>query len=98
MPRRGRNRLIFDDPTGSESISGRRKCNEGPALFAAFARYRPRVLTLLLAALVAAPLLLANLTGEFGTRRVPAGSLPTREVARIALGNASNTDRSELDD
>lgn len=64
----------------------------GRRYIAAFARYRPRVLTLLLAAPIAALLLFVNLTGEYGTRRVPAGSLPTGEVGRIAVGNASNTD------
>ena len=59
---------------------------------AALARYRPRVLTLLFAALVAALLLLANLTGEHGTRRAPAGSLASDKVGSIAVGNASNTD------
>lgn len=64
----------------------------GRRAIAAFARYRPRVLTLLLATLVAVLLLLVNLTGELGTRRVPAGSLPTDKVRRIGLGGAANTD------
>ena len=76
----------------SSQLQAAANATRGRRSIAAFARYRPRVLTLLLAALVAAPLLLANLTGELGARRVPAGSLPTREVGRIALGNALNSD------
>ena len=58
---------------------------------AALWRYRPRVLTLLLLALIAAPLLLINLSGEYGIRRVAAGNFPTDEARRIAVGGASNT-------
>jgi hypothetical protein len=48
----------------------------GRRSIAAFARYRPRVLTLLLAALVAALLLLVNLTGGI-TIRWPSGRVET---------------------
>jgi hypothetical protein len=48
-------------------------------------------LTLLLLALIAAPLLLINFSGEYGIRRVAAGNSPTDEARRIAVGGASNT-------